>query len=131
MLNLFSFTKKLKQECPICFEDKVLEKFCNEHQFCSRCINNWTKKNCLCPCCRKICTNYKYFKYNIENSNYDVNNIDINNFDCYFNNWHKPSCIRRNHKFFISMTRNHKYIFYCVDCHIEQKFEKIIYENNI
>jgi hypothetical protein len=136
MLQLFNYNKsntknKNKLECPVCFEDKSLYLFCDEHKFCSKCIKDWLQKNSFCPLCRKICTNKRYFKYNIVNSNHDFDNIDIVNFDYYFDLWHKPTCINRHHKFFISRTGRNSYIFYCVDCHIEQKIKKIIYENTI
>ena len=36
-----------------------------------------------------------------------------------FQLWHKRSCIKNKHKFFITMYQNH-ILFYCKDCHIEE-----------
>ena len=113
------------QECSLCFEDKVLVKFCNNHNICKKCSETWIEKSFFCPICRDVCTNNDFLKYNFEikHANYD----QINEFNLHqiFKFWHKRYCIRRSHKFNIYLSKdNNKLILHCNNCNIEEKFNK-------
>ena len=45
----------IDQCCPICIDKANVLTDCN-HTFCSKCLNNWYKKNSSCPMCRTVIT---------------------------------------------------------------------------
>ncbi|CAD8138657.1 unnamed protein product [Paramecium pentaurelia] len=49
--------------CAICFQvfNKPIKTQCG-HNFCGKCISNWMKIKKQCPCCRKVYTNYNFYK---------------------------------------------------------------------
>ena len=111
------------EECNICFENKKLINFCENHKFCYKCCIEWLQKNYTCPVCKNLCNNKKLMKYNFElvNKNYEDINTEILNL-C-FKKWHKTYCVNRKHKFFILLDKNSNNIFFtCSSCNISQYF---------
>lgn len=54
IISLIDFFR-VKEECSICFEMKVLKKFAScSHRFCTNCIEKWLRESRMCPCCREI-----------------------------------------------------------------------------
>lgn len=108
------------KECQICMERRHLQQFCDNHSFCHSCCKEWSETSVLCPCCRKKCTNKKYLTYD-----YTVLNTDYEffkeNYEYHFLLWHSDFCIKKKHKFYVSVFETHL-LFYCKDCHIEQIF---------
>ena len=49
-----TFTKGIKDECVICYENKQLIKTVCEHSFCNGCISEWIQTNNTCPMCRSF-----------------------------------------------------------------------------
>jgi hypothetical protein len=113
-----------KEECLICFENKVLKPFCAIHKFCDKCNKNWIKQNIYCPMCRKQCVNIKYMKYNYELKNMSIDQFPNNYFDIYFILWHKQSCVNKKHKFHIRKYDN-EYRLHCICCNVEEVFQVI------
>ena len=115
--NTIKWAANMK-ECEICMEYKYLKPFCGKHSFCHSCCKQWVEHNMFCPICRDKCINKKYLVYD-----YDVKNCDYyyfkENYEHYFQLWHKKTCIKNKHKFFVTVDQNH-ILFYCRDCHIEQ-----------
>lgn len=123
MINYLEYLYE-KEECDICFEEKVLYKFCDNHKFCNNCCKDWIKNTFFCPTCRGICTNKKYFNYNISIINNEDSNLTTKNILYYFKYWHKSLCKRNYHKFIIKENDNNLEI-YCQDCNVVQNIRKI------
>lgn len=130
-INNENNTNKLEllQECSLCFENKKLHNFCNNHKFCINCCKNWFEKNSFCPVCRSLCSNKKFMKYNYTLQNVDYENLEMYNFDLLFQCWHRQSCIRNKHSFIIRhfIKKNQKInpkkiILFCKQCNIEEDF---------
>ena len=129
-VDLFDFSNNQKEECSICFEEKKLKPFCSNHNFCHKCCKEWANKNILCPICRNKCINNNYMKYDFEltgnvqhHENYFIVNLDY-----YFLSWHKPSCLKKKHKFRVIEKTNSNtvkpiYIMQCTECNVEQSFD--------
>ena len=102
-------------------EHRYLKQFCQKHSFCHSCCKQWCDQNIFCPICRDKCTNKKYLEYDYNLVNCDYQHFKNKNYEFYFYIWHKESCIKKKHKFIITLHENH-ILFYCKDCHIEQFF---------
>ena len=93
---------KDKGECVICLEYKKLYPFCDNHNFCKSCCKKWLSKNLGCPLCRKICNNKHFLWYNFELVN--IRSVgSVRDLKSFFDRWHKQYCIRKRHKFIISI----------------------------
>ncbi len=129
--DILDFSNDKKEECTICFEEKKLKYFCENHKFCDKCCKDWIKQNMFCPICRLNCINIKYLKYYFELKGELKNNIDdlfSRNVDFFFLKWHKETCIKKKHKFHIRMKRNEiintkSYILHCTECNVEQDYK--------
>lgn len=110
-----------RKECEICMEHRYLKQFCEKHSFCHSCCKQWCDQNIFCPICRDKCINKEYLDYDYHLKNCDYQHFKNKNYEFYFQIWHKESCIKKKHKFFITLYENH-ILFYCKDCHIEQLF---------
>jgi len=108
------------KECEICMEYRYLKQFCKKHSFCHSCCKQWCEHNIFCPICRDKCSNKDYLDYDYHLKNCDYQYFK-DKYENYFQIWHKESCIKKKHKFFITLYKNH-ILFYCEDCHIEQLF---------
>lgn len=113
-------------ECPICFENKTLYNFCDKHLFCKSCIIDCLKNNCNCPVCRVLCNNKRFFNFNITKIKSELQNMTLHKYTMYFKRWHRQSCLSWNHNFHIRTTRHNNFIFYCEQCHVEQKIKNNI-----
>ena len=121
---MFGFLYLKREECTICFQDRILKPFCNNHSFCHSCCKKWSDKSILCPSCREQCVNKSYltFDYNLKNIEYDEFKAK---YEGYFHSWHSYYCIKKKHKFEIYDNKANNLIkFRCVDCNIEQIFSK-------
>ena len=120
------FSKKEREECSICMENRVLHNFCNSHSFCEKCCKEWSKENIKCPVCRQKCTNMDYLKYNYYLLNLNQDFVDENNLEDYFERWHMSYCIRKKHLFSMRLEIdwfNTSVILQCRDCNVEQCFK--------
>lgn len=110
-----------KEECSICFEDRVMIDYCSHHKFCRKCCDELSKKCTGCPICRKKCANKKYLVYDYDLIGLNEEDLDLERLHVYFSFWHKKECVKRKHKFVIS-AKEHNILMYCKDCHIEELF---------
>ena len=128
--DTLDFSCDKKEECIICFEEKKLKHFCENHKFCDKCCKDWIKKSSLCPVCRLHCINTKYYKYNFElkgNLKNELDNLFIVNLEYFFNKWHKEKCVKKKHKFFVRTTMDNTinkkiYLLHCTECNVEQEY---------
>lgn len=112
---------KEKEECSVCFEDRVLINYCSHHKFCKKCCNEWSKKCVGCPICRGKCVNKKFLVYDYDLKGLNEEELDLERLHIYFSFWHKKECVKQKHKFVIS-TEGHNILLYCKDCHIAELF---------
>lgn len=84
---------KVNDECPICFEKKVVLKLNCNHLICNDCLNKWKSS---CPCCRK----------DLNIPNYFINNKEI---DGYYNN--EKSILIENDEINYKLVDKKNYIF--------------------
>ncbi len=110
-----------KEECLVCFEERVLSFYCKNHKFCNSCCKILSQKNSGCPLCRTRCSNVKYVKYNYEVKDIPEEELNLERLQIYFTIWHKRSCVQKKHKFVIKPVDN-RISIWCKECNIEEVF---------
>ena len=125
---LSHFTKPFLQhfcdygECAICFNDKLLHKFCKNHKFCNECCKDWLTSSEECPVCRERCNNKKFVPFIYTLKNFGEHTYTHEHFHNYFLFWHRRNCVKNQHEFHIRKINDKELVLHCIDCHIEELF---------
>jgi hypothetical protein len=84
---------KVLDDCPVCFEKKIVLKLNCNHLICNECLSKWKSS---CPCCRQ----------DLKIPNYYINNKEI---ESYFNN--EKSILIENEEINYKLFEKKDYIF--------------------
>ena len=74
-----SFAENVNTECPICYTEIGSKNKCITecgHEFCLKCMINWSQQSVACPCCRE-----ELIETSTENDDEDIEDEDVDDDD--------------------------------------------------